>query len=51
MWRSRKSAENAPRFENVVLPRLSPACNLARRLTRHSETAENLVQERALARI
>ena len=48
MWRSRKSAEDVlktGRFENVVLPHLSAAYNLARRLTRHSENAEDLVQE------
>jgi RNA polymerase sigma factor (sigma-70 family) len=48
MWRSRKSAEDVlktRRFENVVLPHLSAAYNLARRLTRHSENAEDLVQE------
>jgi RNA polymerase sigma factor (sigma-70 family) len=48
MWRSRKSAEDVlktRRFENVVLPHLSAAYNLARRLIRHSENAEDLVQE------
>jgi RNA polymerase sigma factor (sigma-70 family) len=48
MWRSRKSAEDilkTRRFEDVVLPHLSAAYNLARRLTRHSENAEDLVQE------
>ena len=48
MWRSRKSAEDVlktRRFESVVLPHLSAAYNLAHRLTRHSENAEDLVQE------
>lgn len=48
MWRSQKSAGDVlktGRFENVVLPHLSAAYNLARRLTRHAENAEDLVQE------
>jgi RNA polymerase sigma-70 factor (ECF subfamily) len=48
MWRSRASAEEARktrRFEEVVLPHLNAAYNLARRLTRHAENAEDLVQE------
>lgn len=48
MWRSRTSAEDVlktSRFENIVLPHLSAAYNLARRLTRHPETAQDLVQE------
>jgi len=51
MWRRRKPAEdvlNTRRFENIVLPHLSAAYNLARRLTRHSENAEDLVQEACL---
>ena len=51
MWRSRKSAEDVlktSRFENIVLPHLSAAYNLACRLTRHSENAEDLVQEACL---
>jgi DNA-directed RNA polymerase specialized sigma24 family protein len=50
MRRSRKSAGTLSRFEKVVLPRLSPLATL-RPAYRHSETTEDLVQERVCAHL